>query len=128
MFQLLRSLFAWTILSVVCQTSWAQFTTTLNIPPDVAPSQIESDTQLNLGDGGVTSNGFSAGNPNGSSTNVEMNITGGTVGRDFAARSGSVVNMSGGWMGRSSDAFSGSTFNFSGGTIDEVFGAPLAVM
>jgi len=75
---LIRSLFCLCLLAVSRQESVAQFTTVIDVPPDLPPSQIASDTQPNLEDGGTIANGFSAGNSSGTSTNVEINITGGT--------------------------------------------------
>jgi hypothetical protein len=66
----------------------AQFTTVINVPPEVAPTSIGSDTQLNLGDGGEIGSNFDAGADDGSSTNVEVNIDGGSVGNSFSAYGG----------------------------------------
>ncbi len=125
----------------------AQFTTVINVPPDVAPDSIGSDTQLNLMDGGMLSGMpadpdnpnstgiFEAGSPDGSSQNVELNITGGEAefldvhaggilnmsggtAFDFLVFDGATVNFSGGLLD-SFEARSGSTVNVSGGTIGE---------
>ncbi len=97
--------------SIVC----ASFTTVLNVPPQVAPTSIDSDTQLNLSSGGSLLPFFSSGNVDGSSTNIEVNISGGTVGHHFFAYAGSTVNVSGGSMG-SRFTLIGSTANISGGS------------
>ena len=58
----------------------ADAATIINVPPEVAPASIGSDTQLNLFDTGSIQRIFNAGASDGSSTNVELNIYGGTVG------------------------------------------------
>ena len=92
----------------------AQFTTVLDIPPDLAPTSIESDTQLNLSDGGVLPDGFRAGNVDGTSTNMEVNINGGTVGNNFTAYPGSQVYVTRGEL--SNVSASGGHIEISGGT------------
>jgi hypothetical protein len=64
--------------------SQAQFTTIYNVPPDVAPSSIGTDTQLNLFEGGWVGSFFRAGASDGTSTNVEVNVFGGFFGRATA--------------------------------------------
>ncbi|MCH7813936.1 MAG: hypothetical protein IID40_07940, partial [Planctomycetes bacterium] len=54
---------------------------------------------MNLSEDGSIGDSFVAGASGGSSTNVEVNITGGVVGEDFAANSGSTINISGGNIG-----------------------------
>lgn len=103
--------------------SLGQFTTVINVPTDLAPSSIGSDTQLNLTDGGTLGSQFLAGANNGTSTNVEVNITGGTVGTLFVANGGSTTNLSGGNVGQGFEARSGSVVNFTGGTINDFFTA-----
>jgi len=83
-----------------------EFTTIINIPPDPAigdNQSIASVTQLNLGDGGSIGEQFEAGFFNGSSTNIEVNISGGTVGDSFNAV-WSTVNISGGTVGNGFNA------------------------
>ena len=95
-----------------------QFTTILNIPPapDVGDNQsISSNTQLNLSDGGSIGHLFEAGLSDGTSTNLEVNISGGNVDTGFDAFGGSVVNISGGII-ENLDAI-GSTVNMSGGFV-----------
>jgi len=53
----------------------------------------------------------------------EVNISGGSVGSNFAAQSDSVVNISGGTVGSSFGAFSGSEINISGGSVGSNFDA-----
>jgi len=97
------------------------FSTIINIPPDVAPGFIGSNTQLNLFDGGVISSVLDAGASDGTSTNIEVNISGGSVGGGlndfFNAYEGSEVNISGGSVLGPFEAFSGSVVNISGDSI-----------
>ncbi len=103
------------------QSSPDDFTTVINVPSQTAPRSIGSSTQLNLSDGGVILADFRAGETDGSSTDVEVNISGGLVGDNFIA-TGSVVNVSG---GRLADFFANrsSTYNISGGTLGGDFSA-----
>ncbi len=105
--------------------AYGQFMTVYNVPPDEAPPSIGSDTQLNLFDGGVVGNDFDAAAFNGTSTNVEVNIFGGSVGRRFDAFTGSTVNISFGSVGNDFEAFDGSTVNISGGSVGAYFNANL---
>lgn len=84
---------------------------------------LGSNSQLNLFEGGSITNGFSAGFASLVNTNLEVNISGGSVGSDFNAFSGSTVNISAGSVGNGFDAFSGSTINISGGSIGSGFDA-----
>jgi len=77
---------------------YGQFTTIRDIPPepDIGDfEEIGSHTQLNLSAGGVIGFSFDAGAANGTSTHVEVNVSGGSVGRFFDANSGSEVNLFG---------------------------------
>ena len=99
----------------------------INAPPTVIGDfeSMGSDTTLNVLPGGSVGKRFNAGAVDGSSTNVEMNISGGTVGLNasffsdyaFNAYAGSVVNISGGEVGIGSNANFGSEVNISGGKI-----------
>jgi len=108
------------------------FSTIINVPPDEAPDSIGSDTQLNLFDGGVlgdffdgvtSGNIFHVGDPNGTSTNVEVNIVGGLASNFIDAHHGSVINISGGTVGSGLDAYSDSIINISGGRVGHGFEA-----
>ncbi len=110
------------LVSISTLPVFGQFTTVINIPPDPDlgnGQSIGSDTQLNLGAGGSIGSTFAAGATDGSSTNVEVNISGGTVGNSFRSFGGSTVNISGGALGNSFRAFSGSTVRVSGGTLGD---------
>jgi hypothetical protein len=108
------------MVAIIASHALGQFATIINVPPDPAPGSIGSNTQVNLFDGGVLPSSLGAslhvGDPNGSSTNVEVNILGGEVGELFNANDGSVVNISGGSVG---DFFfaRNSTVNISGGRV-----------
>lgn len=84
------------------QSDPGNFATVINVPPTPAPTGIGSNTQLNLYAGGALGNSFGAGNSliSNPSTNVEVNIYGGTVGESFRANSNSVVNILGGTVGQ----------------------------
>ncbi len=101
------------------QESNGQFTTVINVPPEVAPESIDSDTQLNLMDGGVltgdSASVFQVGSPDGTSQNVELNIFGGEA-PFLDVYAGAVLNMSGG-LADDFLAFEGSTVNFSDGNL-----------
>ena len=115
------SILAVAIALITSQCSLAQFDTIINVPPDVAPSSIGSNTQLNLFDTGVLQAGFQAGNSGGGDTNIEVNVFGGEVGVVSAANEGSTFNISGGTIGTFFDANFGSIVNISGGDIGNVF-------
>ena len=110
---------------VLVNVGRAQFATVINSPPTIIGDRqgFGSDTQLNVFDGGVIGISFSAGSPDGSSENVQVNISGGSVGDRFEAFSGSTVNISGGFVDRLFDANNGSTVNISGGSVGPFFDA-----
>jgi hypothetical protein len=97
-------------------SSNAQFTTILNIPPNPPPVSVSSNTQINVLGGGVIGDDFNVGLGNGSVTNVEMNVSAGTVGQRLRVHSGSVANIAGGTVGTGIFA-EGGNVNVSGGTI-----------
>ena len=125
------------VLSICSNYALAQFDTVINLPENLGspnPSGfsgnstgndngISSNTLLNVSDGGLIGLRFDAGAEDVPNTNVEVNISGGTVISGFNANSGSTVNISGGEVGSNFDAFAGSTVNISGGTFGERFGA-----
>jgi hypothetical protein len=103
--------------------SLAQFTTVINVPPDSPPASIGSGTQLNVLEGGAVPSSFDhpfqSGLPDGSSTNIVINVSGGTVGPYFDANSGSVVNISSGAIEGDFRA-SGSQVNVFGGSVADL--------
>ena len=102
-------------LGVVAHTSGQPFTTIIDVPPDPGPSTIGSDTQLNLSAGGFIANQFLAGDPSGTSSNIEVNISDGELGTDATAYN-STVNISGGLVGKRLSVYD-STLNISGGEV-----------
>lgn len=104
----------------VCEIGhvYGQFSTIINLPPDTAPSFIGSDTQVNVLAGGALGTFVQSGVQNGSTSNIEVNVMGGQVGRGFAAHRGTVVNVSAGDVGDNFDATSGSIINILGGSVD----------
>jgi len=110
--------FCYFSLSLLCAPVHAQFTTIIDIddPTDVAPASIGSNTQLNLSADGFIHD-FDAGAVDGSSTDVEVNISGGVLdGFQFTANAGSTINISGGTvMPIVFAAKEGSTLNIFGG-------------
>src|SRR5687767_3641044 len=118
MFRFVATRYAAAVLSLfLVELASAQFTTVINVPPDVAPNSIGSFTQLNLFNGGVLTGGFEAGTPGTTNTSVEVNIHGGSVGDSFRANNGSTINISGGTIGFNSNANSGSIVNITGGGV-----------
>lgn len=109
--------------SVAISPANAQFTTIINVPSDTAPSEIGSNTQLNLSTGGSLATWFTAGASDGTSTNIEVNISGGNTDRYFNAYNGSIINLTAGSIGHSSSAHEGSTFNILGGYVGRFFRA-----
>jgi hypothetical protein len=112
-----------TIFLLLPSLARAQFATVIDIPAGTsvpALSSIDSNTQLNLFAGGSIGAGFSAGSPDGSSANVEVNLLGGVVGDDFNAYRGSVVNVSGGTIGSDFAAHEGSSVTIGGGTVKSI--------
>ncbi|MEM1026590.1 MAG: hypothetical protein AAGJ38_00740 [Planctomycetota bacterium] len=114
-------------------TAQAQFTTVLNVPGDDISGLggIGSSTQLNLASGGTIPSSlidpFDAGlfqddDPGApASSNVEVNVTGGSVGPFLFANAGSTINISGGSVGDLFSANNGSMINVSGGSIGASF-------
>ena len=101
----------------------AQFTTVFNLPPDpnIGDDQtIGSDTQLNLFEGGSIGNHFRAGAADGTDTNIELNVEGGTIG-DYLTLDGDVrLNLSEGAIGHRA-AINGGLVLMSGGMIGDGF-------
>ncbi|MEM9066392.1 MAG: GC-type dockerin domain-anchored protein [Planctomycetota bacterium] len=112
-------------LSFSLQPELSGFSTIINIPEDMPTISggIGSDTQLNLSDDGVIlsdqSNRFEIGPPDGSGSNIEVNITAGEAGDFIHAYSGSTVNISGGRVGNA--FFSAGPVTLSGGKLGQDF-------
>ena len=100
---------------LVCSVARGDFELVIDVPPETSPASIGNNTQLNLSDPGSIPDNFTAGAADGSSTNVEVNITGGTVGHHFFSYAGSIVNVSGGNFSHRFWTHGGSISNISGG-------------
>lgn len=81
---------------IAAQSSHAQFTTVINVPPDSAPTLLSSDSQLNLFDGGELTT-VQAGFNDDSSNNIEVNVFGGMAG-GFSVLNGAVLNFHAGML------------------------------
>ena len=116
----------------------APFETVINVSSwrDTAPSSIGSNTQLNVTGSVSLPERFQAGDPDGTSTNVELNFSGNQAWY-IDAFGGSVVNLTDGYILEMVFANAGSTINVSndavlfrslraraGGTVN-VFGGSL---
>ena len=113
-----HALFVW---ALSASSVVGQWTTVITVPPDSAPNAVESNTQLNVFEGGILPISFHAGATDGSSTNVQINFLGGVAGNGFAANPGSTVNVTAGSIGASFSAASGSVVTISGGTVGDAF-------
>ncbi len=106
-------------------TDSSSFSTVINAPPEIIgnSASIGSNTQLNVSEGGEVGIFFQAGlaSDQGVSTNVEVNISGGNIGRNFSANRNSTVNISGGRIGSSFEAKNGSLVNVMGNPTFEAF-------
>src|SRR5262245_14186015 len=107
-----------------CPLAHAQWTTMINVPPVEAPTSIGSDTQLNVGDGGIVYATFWAGAADGSSTNVEVNLDGGRFWSGIQAYHGATVNLNRGNVSGWVEAFNGSVVNMTGGSAALLWGRP----
>ena len=114
--------------SVLSGVLSAQFNTVINIPPESDPGTIQSDVQLNLLPFGTLGSNFDAGEFNGTSTNVEVNITGGSIGDFFTANRGSTVNVNGGLIGDFLTLASGQTSTLTAAQSATLSMPPTAVM
>jgi len=96
----------------------AQFSTVINLPPNPAPSPdgIGSNTQINVLAGGAIGDDFRIGSNDGTVSNVELNVQGGTVGWRLRVRPGATANIEQGDVGLGIFA-EGGDLNISGGTI-----------
>lgn len=95
----------------------------INAPPTVIgdSESIGSNTTLNVSDGGVVGSHFDAGDPNGTSTQVEVNILGGRVGPRFVSHAESVVNVYGGVVDTDFTILAGGAASIDGGSFGERF-------
>lgn len=98
----------------------------INAPPTAVGNNASmgSNTTLNVLTGGSVGRGLVVGAANGTSVNVALNVSGGSIGANaslgskaFIANGGSVVQISGGIIGMNAEANAGSVVHISGGTI-----------
>ncbi|QDT75730.1 hypothetical protein [Lacipirellula limnantheis] len=92
----------------------AQFATIIDVPPNLAPSIIGSNTQVNVFAGGAITGSVDAGLGNGTSSSIEVNVHGGSIASTFTANHGSTLNLFDG-VAEGVVARSGSTVNVKGG-------------
>lgn len=107
------------LLCALASVASGQFATVIDVPPDVAPQQIDSNTQLNLSDGGLLPSGFVSGRSDGSSSNIEINVSGGTwpTTASIFANAGTTLNIidgSAGYVHLRNNA----VLNFDGGQLN----------
>jgi hypothetical protein len=118
------------------QSDPSLFTTVINSPPDVAPTILGSDTQLN-----VVANGIhepitiSPG-----ATNIEVNVMGGSVDSiDLGHGNGSAINRHGGYIGfadadliniygGSSSIIGAGSSQFQGGDVYNLYGGDIQIV
>ena len=80
----------------LANTGYGQFDDVINVPPDQAPSFIDSNTQLNIFAGGIIDSSFFSGSPDGTSENIEVNLFDGSIDDHMRAYAGSTINVFGG--------------------------------
>lgn len=104
-------------------SSAATFNTVIDIPPDSLPDDtvIGNNTQINLGDGGAIGGFVRLGQDNVLNTDIELNMTGGSLPGGLFANAGSTLNVSGG-QARNLNLRPGSTTSITGGFINAVTG------
>ena len=107
----------------ISESLYGQFTTIINVPPDVAPGYIGSNTKINVFDGGSLPARFVAGPSDGSGISIQVNISGGSVGYATTAYSGSNFQITGGRIGSAFQVLPGSTIDLSGGSVGDGFRA-----
>lgn len=79
--------------------AYGQFATVINVPPSPGPDYVGSNTKVNILTGGELGAFAQSGVLNGSTKNIEINVLGGFIGREFRANSGTVLNVSAGTVG-----------------------------
>ncbi|HEY4235092.1 MAG TPA: hypothetical protein VGM76_16795 [Lacipirellulaceae bacterium] len=115
------------LISFCLNVANGSFDTVINYPPGPSSGQYaQSNTQINVYDGGSIDDDFEFSSFDHPATNIEVNIYGGTIGRFFYAgnvwqgpSSNVVVNNFGGDVGTSFGIQTGGTVNWSGGTFGQ---------
>lgn len=110
------------VLSVPCDAQTSE-QKVINAPPVTIGDSvgISSNTTVNVYEGGVVGNQFSAGRSYLASSNIFVNVYGGSIGFSFDAFEGSTVNISGGRFGAAFRARSGGSVSISGGSFGDSF-------
>lgn len=100
----------------------AQFSSIVDIPPTFPPDQLTSGTQINVLEGGAIRDDYTLGTYDGSLTNIELNVAGGTLGSRFTAYPGTTVNV---FEDSTLDTFNarGAVVNVTGGLLQDRFRA-----
>ncbi|MCA9238797.1 MAG: hypothetical protein KDA37_01295, partial [Planctomycetales bacterium] len=118
------SVASWALL--LASTSAAQsdpgnFSTIIDLPPDVLPAAVGSDTQVNVLVGGAVGDNHDFGAANGSLSNIEVNVLGGAIGNYLDIYHGATVNLVSGAVGYTTEAYDGSHLNIMGGGLTGAF-------
>ena len=108
----------------------ADFDTVIDVPPNLGDSvDLDDNTQLNVGPGGSVGVLLSAagepgelGSESVGAINVEVNVTGGTIGQGANFDGDVTINLSSGSFSSSFMAGNGATVNMSGGNIGPTSG------
>jgi hypothetical protein len=111
------------LLGAACAPAYGQFATVINVPPNPDPEYIFSDTQVNVLAGGALGAFLQSGVENGSTRNIEINVSGGSIGRQSFINAGTVLNVSAGTVGYALEATARSVINISGGTVEHSLSA-----
>ncbi len=107
-------------LGMAVRSAQGQFGSVINIPPSPNipdNSGIGSSTQVNLYSEGTIGVSFEVGNPEGTSTDVELNVRGGAIADELHANAGSVTHVLGGRVGNRMEVRRASVVNVSGGNV-----------
>ena len=100
-------------------TALGQFATVINAPPNPLPSVVNSDTQINMSAGAtwqvINDGRIHSGAADGSSSNIEINVAGGTIRNSLEMHAGTTLNFSGGESNAYFYGHQGSVANISGG-------------
>jgi len=82
---------------------------------------IGSNTTFNINEGGLVGRNFEAGRFGQTSTQLEVNLAGGSIGSGFSAYDGAVVQVSSGGIGTGATAYRDSQIHLTGGSIGSGF-------
>ena len=104
---------------LVAQSPSSNFGVVIDVPPvSIADNTvIGSNTQVNVTNGGTVGDQVEIGGRLVTTTNTELNVSGGVVGRFLQIYDNATLNVSGGVIDGNGSAESGSTVNISGGRL-----------